>query len=273
MVGDSLGLAYKAAETDADVILFCGVHFMAETAKIVNPGKTVILPDLDAGCSLSDSCPPEQLAAYKEANPNLYVVAYINCSAGVKALSDVICTSGNAVKIVQQIPEDREILFVPDQNLGQWVAKQTGRKMRLWPGSCYVHIMFTVRSLERLRMEFPSAPIVAHPECTEVVRDMADEVCSTEKMVGFAQSHPADTMIVVTETGMIHRLRREVPGKTFIAGPTDTCACNECRFMKMNTIEKVRDSLLHLSPEITMPEELRQAAYTPIKRMLDWSRK
>lgn len=273
MVGDSLGLAYKAAETDADVILFCGVHFMAETAKIVNPGKTVILPDLDAGCSLSDSCPPEQLAAYKEANPNLYVVAYINCSAGVKALSDVICTSGNAVKIVQQIPADREILFVPDQNLGQWVAQQTGREMRLWPGSCYVHIMFTVRSLERLKAEYPDAPIVAHPECTEVVRDMADEVCSTEKMVGFAQSHPADTMIVVTETGMIHRLRREVPGKTFIAGPTDTCACNECRFMKMNTIEKVRDSLRDLTPEITMPEDLRQAAYTPIKRMLDWSRK
>lgn len=273
VVGDSLGLAYKAAETDADTILFCGVHFMAETAKIVNPDKTVILPDLEAGCSLSDSCPPDQLAAYKEANPGLYVVAYINCSAGVKALSDVICTSGNAVKIVEQIPEDREILFVPDQNLGQWVAKQTGRKMRLWPGSCYVHIMFTVRSLERLRMDFPGAPVVAHPECTEVVRDMADEVCSTEKMVGFAKSHPADTMIVVTETGMLHRLRREVPGKTFIAGPTDTCACNECRFMKLNTIEKVRDALRDLSPDITMPEDLRQAAYAPLKRMLDWSRR
>lgn len=271
-VGDSLGLAYQAAETDADLILFCGVHFMAETAKIVNPDKTVLLPDLEAGCSLSDSCPPDRLAAYKEANPGLYVVAYINCSAGVKALTDVICTSGNAVKIVEKIPADREILFVPDQNLGQWVAKQTGRQMRLWPGSCYVHIMFTVRSLEKLRMEFPDAPIVAHPECTEVVRDMADEVCSTEKMVGFAKSHPADTIIVVTETGMLHRLRREVPDKTFVAGPTDTCACNECRFMKMNTIEKVRDALVNLSPEITMPEEIRQAAYTPIKRMLDWSR-
>jgi quinolinate synthase len=271
-VGDSLGLAYKAAETDADTILFCGVHFMAETAKIVNPGKTVLLPDLEAGCSLSESCPPERLAAYKEANPGLYVVAYINCSAGVKALSDVIVTSGNAVKIVEKVPADREILFVPDQNLGQWVAQQTGREMRLWPGSCYVHIMFTVRSLERLRGEFPGAPIVAHPECTEVVRDMADEVCSTEKMVGYARSHPADKMIVVTETGMLNRLRREVPGKTFIAGPTDNCACNECRFMKMNTIEKVRDALLNMSPEITMPEEIRQAAYLPIKRMLDWSR-
>jgi len=271
-VGDSLGLAYKAAEADADVILFCGVHFMAETAKIVNPAKTVLLPDLEAGCSLSDSCPPERLRAYKEANPGLYVVAYINCSAGVKALSDVIVTSGNAVKIVEKIPADKDILFVPDQNLGQWVAKQTGRKMRLWPGSCYVHILFTVRSLERLRSQFPDAPIVAHPECTEVVRDMADEVCSTEKMVGYAQSHPADTMIVVTEAGMLHRLRREVPEKTFIAGPTDNCACNECRFMKMNTIEKVRDALLNLSPEIQMDEEVRQAAYIPIKRMLDWSR-
>ncbi len=271
-VGDSLGLAYKAAETDADVILFCGVHFMAETAKIINPGKTVILPDLDAGCSLSDSCPPAQLKAYKEANPGLYVVAYINCSAGVKALTDVICTSGNAVKIVERIPKDREILFVPDQNLGQWVMEKTGRQMRLWPGSCYVHILFTVRSLERLRMEYPDAPIVAHPECTEVVRDMADEVCSTEKMVGFAKSHPADTMIVVTETGMLNRLRREVPGKTFVAGPTDTCACNECRFMKMNTIEKVRDALRDLSPEITLPEDVRKAALVPIQRMLDWSR-
>lgn len=271
-VGDSLGLAYKAAETDAEVILFCGVHFMAETAKIVNPNKKVILPDLEAGCSLSDSCPPEQLAAYKEKNPGLYVVAYINCSAGVKALSDVICTSGNAVKIVENIPADREILFVPDQNLGQWVAEKTGRKMRLWPGSCYVHILFTVRSLERLRMEFPGAPIVAHPECTQVVRDMADEVCSTEKMVDFAKNHPADTIIVVTETGMLHRLRREVPDKTFVAGPTDTCACNECRFMKMNTIEKVRDALKNLTPEIELPEDVRQAAYTPIKRMLDWSR-
>ncbi len=271
-VGDSLGLAYKAAETDADVILFCGVHFMAETAKIINPDKKVILPDLEAGCSLADSCPPERLAAYKKENPGIYVVAYINCSAGVKALTDVIVTSGNAVKIVEKIPQDREILFVPDQNLGQWVAEKTGRQMRLWPGSCYVHILFTVRSLERLRAQFPGAPIVAHPECTEVVRDMADEVCSTEKMVAFAQNSPSDTIIVVTETGMLNRLRREVPGKTFVAGPTDTCACNECRFMKMNTIEKVRDALRDLTPEITMPEELRQAAYVPLKRMLDWSR-
>ncbi len=271
-VGDSLGLSYKAAEADADVIVFCGVHFMAETAKIVNPSKTVILPDMEAGCSLSDSCPAEKLRAYKEANPDLYVVAYINCSAGVKALSDVICTSGNAMKIVERVPEDREILFVPDQNLGNWVAKQTGRKMRLWPGSCYAHVLFTTRALEKVKMQYPGAPVVAHPECVEAVRDLADEVCSTEKMVGFCKSSPADTFIIATETGMIHRLQRELPDKTFIAGPTDKCACNECRFMKMNTIEKLRDCLRDLSPAIEMDEQIRAAAFTPIQRMLDWSR-
>ncbi len=271
-VGDSLGLSYKAAEADADVILFCGVHFMAETAKIVNPNKTVILPDLEAGCSLSDSCPAEKLAAYKAANPDTYVVAYINCSAGVKALSDVICTSGNAAKIVAQIPEDKDILFVPDQNLGQWVSKQTGRKLKLWPGSCYAHVLFTVQSLEKLKTKFPGAPIVAHPECVETVRDMADEVCSTEKMLGFCRNHPSEDIIVVTETGMLNRLCREIPGKRFIAGPTDNCACNDCRFMKMNTIEKVRDALLNLSPAIEMTEDIRQKAFIPIKRMLDWSR-
>lgn len=271
-VGDSLGLSYRAAEADADVIVFCGVHFMAETAKIVNPSKTVLLPDMDAGCSLSDSCPADKLAAYKETNPGLYVVAYINCSAGVKALSDVICTSGNAMKIVGKVPEDREILFVPDQNLGSWVAKQTGRPMRLWPGSCYAHVLFTVRALEKVRMQFPGAPVVAHPECVEAVRDAADEVCSTEKMVGFCKDNPADTFIIVTETGMLHRLRRELPEKTFVAGPTDTCACNDCRFMKMNTIEKLRDCLRDKRPEITMDESIRVKAFDPIQRMLDWSR-
>ncbi len=270
-VGDSLGLSYKAAEADADVILFCGVHFMAETAKIVNPGKTVILPDMDAGCSLSDSCPAEKLAAYKEANPDTYVVAYINCSAGVKALSDVICTSGNAAKIVEQIPEDKDILFVPDQNLGQWVSKQTSRKLKLWPGSCYAHVLFTVQSLEKLKTKFPGAPVVAHPECVETVRDMADEVCSTEKMLGFCRDHLSEDIIVVTETGMLNRLRREIPGKRFIAGPTDNCACNDCRFMKMNTIEKVRDALKTLTPSIEMDESIRQKAFIPIRRMLDWS--
>ena len=271
-VGDSLGLAYHAAETDSDVILFCGVHFMAETAKIVNPNKTVILPDMDAGCSLSDSCPADRLAAYKEANPNTYVVAYINCRAGVKALSDVICTSGNAAKIVERVPADKDILFVPDQNLGQWVAKQTGRKIKLWPGSCYAHVLFTVQSLEKLKTQFPEAPIVAHPECVETVRDMADEVCSTEKMLAFCENQLSEDIIVVTETGMLNRLRREIPGKRFIAGPTDTCACNDCRFMKMNTVEKMRDALKNLSPTIEMDELIREKAFIPIKRMLEWSR-
>ncbi len=271
-LGDSLGLSYQAAKAEADVILFCGVHFMAETAKIVNPGKTVLLPDAEAGCSLSDSCPPEKLKAYLDKNPGLYVVAYINCSAGVKALSDVICTSGNAVKIVEKVPADREILFVPDQNLGQWVARQTGRHMRLWPGNCYAHVLFTVRALERVRAEFPGAPLVAHPECTEAVRDLADEVCSTEKMITFCRQSPADTIIVATETGMIHRLRKEIPGKRFVAGPTDRCACNDCRFMKMNTLEKVRDALLNMEPRIEMPEDIRARAELPIRRMLDWSR-
>ena len=218
-VGDSLGLAYKAEEADTDCIVFCGVHFMAETAKIVNPNKPVLLPEMEAGCSLSDSCPAEKLAAYKEANPNIYVVAYINCSAAVKALSDVICTSGNAMKIVGNVPADRDILFVPDQNLGQWVSKQTGREMQLWPGSCYAHVLFTQQAIERLRLQFPDALVVAHPECVETVRDNADEVCSTEKMIGFCRDSDAQAFIVVTETGMIHRLQREIPEKTFIAGP------------------------------------------------------
>ncbi len=271
-VGDSLGLSYQAQAAKADVILFCGVHFMAETAKIVNPGRTVLLPDRNAGCSLSDSCPADRLAAYKEANPGLYVVAYINCSAGVKALSDVICTSGNAKKIVSKVPADREILFVPDQNLGQWVSQQTGRAMRLWPGSCYAHVQFTTQAIEKVRSQFPGAPVVAHPECVQAVRDLADEVCSTELMVKFAREHPAEQIIVVTESGMLHRLQREVPHKTFIAGPTDSCACNDCRFMKMNTIEKVRDALRNMSPEIDVPEPTRSQALIPLQRMLDWSR-
>lgn len=270
-VGDSLGLSYRAAEADADVIVFCGVHFMAETAKIVNPDKVVLLPDMEAGCSLSDSCPADKLAAYKAANPEVYVVAYINCSAAVKALSDVICTSGNAVKIVGRVPADREILFVPDQNLGQWVSGQTGRDMQLWPGSCYAHVLFTQRAIEALKLRFPNAPVVAHPECVQTVRDNADFVCSTEKMIGFCKNHVAREFIIVTETGMIHRLQREVPDKTFIAGPTDSCACNNCRFMKVNTIQKLHDCLRDMTPRIEMDETVRQKAYIPIKRMLDWS--
>jgi quinolinate synthase len=272
-VGDSLGLSYQAAKTNADVIAFCGVHFMAETAKIVNPTKTVVLPDLEAGCSLSESCPPDKLAAYLELHrdKNYYVVAYINCSAGVKALSDVICTSGNAVKIVQRVPADRNILFVPDQNLGAWVMEQTGRHMELWKGNCYVHVEFTRNSIERIREEHPDAPVVAHPECTYAVRMLADEVCSTEKMITYCRDNPVPAFIIVTESGMLHRLRRELPGKTFIAGPTEHCACADCRFMKMNTLEKLHDALLNLEPQITMPEAIRARAELPIRRMLEWS--
>ncbi len=270
-VGDSLGLARQAASTDADIILFCGVHFMAETAKILNPSKTVLLPDLDAGCSLSDSCPADQLAEYKKKNPNLFVVAYVNCSAAVKALSDVICTSGNAVQIVNQVPEDREILFVPDQNLGQWVIGQTGRKMRLWPGSCYAHVLFTKESIERCRIEYPNAPVVAHPECVQTVRDLADEVCSTEKMVNYCKNNSSDTFIILTETGMMHRLTRELPDKAFVAGPTGNCACNDCRFMKMNTIPKLLDCLRSSSPEISMDSQIIEKSRLPIEKMLEWS--
>jgi quinolinate synthase len=272
-VGDSLGLAYQAAKTDADVIAFCGVHFMAETAKIVNPGKKVILPEVDAGCSLSDSCPAEKLEAYLQthADKNYYVIAYINCSAGVKALSDCIVTSGNAVKIVNRAPKDRNILFVPDQNLGAWVMEQTGRPMELWKGNCYVHVEFTRRSIEKIHAEYPGSPVVAHPECTAAVRMLADEVCSTEKMIPYCRENPADSFIIVTESGMLHRLRRELPHKTFIPGPTDACACADCRFMKMNTLEKLHDALLHLEPEIILPEEIRRRAEVPLRRMLEWS--
>ena len=273
-VGDSLGLAYRAAETEADVIAFCGVHFMGETAKIVNPGRIVVIPDLNAGCSLSDSCPAEKLEAYlrEHADKNYYVVAYINCSAGVKALSDVICTSGNAVKIVESVPPDRNILFVPDENLGSWVMEQTGRPMTLWKGNCYVHVEFTRQSIERIRAEYPDAPVVAHPECTHAVRILADEVCSTEKMVGYCKNSPANAFVIVTESGMLHRLKREIPGKTFIPGPTDHCACADCRYMKMNTLEKLRDCLRDLSPQIIIPEELRARAEVPIRRMLELSK-
>jgi quinolinate synthase len=234
----------------------------------------VILPDLDAGCSLSESCPPEKLAEFlkKHADKNYYVIAYINCSAGVKAQADVICTSGNADKIVRAAPPDRNILFVPDQNLGAWVMERTGRKMDLWQGTCYVHVEFTARSINRIRDEYPDAPVVAHPECTYAVRMLADEVCSTEKMIAFCKNSPAREIIIVTEAGMLHRLKKEIPDKTFIPGPTDNCFCGECRFMKMNTLEKAHRALLNMEPEITLPESIRKRAELPILRMLELSR-
>jgi quinolinate synthase len=273
-VGDSLGLSYKASETDAEVIAFCGVHFMGETAKIINPTKKVVIPDMDAGCSLSESCPPEDLAAFLATHPekNYYVIAYINCSAGVKALADVICTSGNAVKIVESAPADRPILFVPDQNLGAWVMEKTGRKMDLWQGNCYVHVEFTRNSIAAIRKDYPDAKVVAHPECTFAVRMLADEVCSTEKMVSYCKQSPSKSFIIVTESGMLHRLKKEVPGKLFIPGPTDLCACNDCRYMKLNTLEKLRDCLDYLEPEITIPEPVRLKAERSVRRMLELGR-
>ena len=272
-VGDSLGLARQAQETDADVIVFCGVHFMAETAKILNPSKTVVLPDKDAGCSLETSCPGPELEKFLEKNKekNYYVIAYINCSAHVKALCDVICTSGNAIKIVNQAPKDRPILFVPDANLGGWVMEQTGREMDLWQGSCYVHVEFTRDSIQKIKDEYPDAAVVAHPECTQAVRLLADEVCSTEKMISFCQNSPSKDIIVVTESGMLNRLRKEAPDKNLIPGPTDHCACADCKFMKMNTLEKLYDCLDKLEPEVIMDEDLRLGAEKSLTKMLEQS--
>src|SRR5436190_1440316 len=270
-VGDSLGLAQQAAKTSADVIVFCGVHFMAETAKILNPDKIVVLPDLDAGCSLEASCPADKLKALQDTNLNFYTIAYINCSAAVKALCDVICTSGNAVKIVNAAPKDKDILFVPDENLGSWVMEQTKRPMTLWRGNCYVHVEFTHASITRIRREHPDAPLVAHPECTKAVRMLADEVCSTEKMVSYCKNSPAKDIIIATEAGMLHRLEKECPGKNFIPAPSDICRCNECRFMKMNTLEKLHDCMANLQPRVELSPETIERARLPIERMLEIS--
>jgi quinolinate synthase len=270
-VGDSLGLSQQAAKTKAEVIVFCGVHFMAETAKILNPDKIVVLPDRDAGCSLEASCPADKLKALQVTNPNFYTIAYINCSAAVKALSDVICTSGNAVKIVNASPKDKDLLFVPDENLGSWVMEQTGRPMTLWRGNCYVHVEFTHASITRIRREHPGAPLVAHPECTKAVRMLADEVCSTEKMVAYCRQSSAREIIIATEAGMLHRLQRECPDKLFIPAPSDICRCNECRFMKMNTLEKLHDCMANLEPRVELEREVIERARLPIERMLEIS--
>jgi quinolinate synthase len=277
--GDSLGLAQQAAKTNADVIVFCGVHFMAETAKILNPNKIVVLPDKDAGCSLEESCPASKLAALQKTNPNFWTIAYINCSAAVKALCDVIVTSGNAEKIVNAAPRDKDILFVPDENLGQWVMEQTGRPMTLWKGNCYAHVEFRRDALLKLKSQFPDAKIVVHPESLREVRDLADSVCSTEKMILFCKNDSAKQFIIVTESGIIHRMQKECPGKEFICAPvfdalrapTDNCRCSECKFMKMNTLEKVRDCMKKLSPRVELPAEILQRARLPIERMLEIS--
>src|SRR5215813_15378810 len=278
-VGDSLGLSQQAAGTKADVIVFCGVHFMAETAKILNPEKIVVLPDQDAGCSLEESCPADKLEALQKTNPNFWTIAYINCSAAVKALSDVICTSGNAVKIVEAAPKDKDLLFVPDENLGAWVMEQTGRPMTLWRGNCYAHVEFRRDNLLRLKRSYPDAKVIVHPESLKEVRDLADAICSTEKMITYCKTSPAQQFIVVTESGIIHRMQKECPDKEFICAPTfdvmkmptDRCRCSECKYMKMNTLQKVRDCMAKLSPHVELPKEIIERARLPIDRMLEIS--
>ncbi|MEQ2006923.1 MAG: quinolinate synthase NadA [Limisphaerales bacterium] len=278
-VGDSLGLAQQAAGTSADVIVFCGVHFMAETAKILNPGKLVLLPDKDAGCSLEESCPAPELAKLQATNPNFYTIAYINCSAAVKALCDVIVTSGNAVKIVNAAPKDRDLLFVPDENLGAWTMEQTGRPMTLWRGNCYAHVEFQRDNILRARAAYPDAKIVVHPESLREVRDLADAVCSTERMISYCKDSPARRFVIVTESGIIHRMQKECPGKEFLCAPvfdvmrmpTDNCRCSECRYMKLNTLEKLRDCMKHRSPHLELPADIIAKARAPIERMLEIS--
>ena len=280
-VGDSLGLAQQAAKTDADVIVFCGVHFMAETAKILNPNKIIVLPDKDAGCSLEESCPADKLAELQATNPNFWTIAYINCSAAVKALCDVIVTSGNAEKIVRAAPADKDLLFVPDENLGQWVMEQTGRPMTLWKGNCYAHVEFRRESLLKLKERFPDAKIIVHPESLREVRDLADAICSTEKMITYCRNNPAKQFVIVTESGIIHRMQKECPGKEFICAPTfdvmklpsDNCRCSECKYMKLNTLEKVRDCMKRLAPRIELPAHILKRARLPIERMLEISAK
>ena len=272
-IGDSLELSRKAAATEADVIVFCGVHFMAETAKILSPSKTVLIPDLEAGCSLADACPADAFAAFRAAHPDHLVVSYINCSAAIKAQSDLICTSSNAVDLVRQLPADRPILFAPDQNLDRWVQTQSGRELTLWPGSCIVHESFSEQALLRLKAEHPQAEVLAHPECLPHLLDLADFIGSTSKLLQRAEASPAMNFIVLTEPGILHQMRLRVPHKTFIEVPgTDGCSCNACPYMRLNTLDKVRHCLETLSPEITMDEELRVRALAPIQKMLELSR-
>jgi len=274
-VGDSLALAREAQAAEADVIAFCGVHFMAETAKILNPQKTVVLPDLDAGCSLADSCPPEEFRRFVEARPDHRVVSYVNTSAAVKALSDVICTSSNARDVIASIPEDTPIIFGPDKHLGRYLVEQTGREMTLWPGTCMVHILFSERKIRELKLKHPRAEVLAHPECEERVLALADHIGSTTSLINRAAESPAPEFIVATEPGVIHQMQRLAPDKTFMRAPGEgspdgACeACSECPHMRLNTVEKLYLCLRDLKPEIELDEETRLAALAPIERMLE----
>ena len=271
-IGDSLGLSQKAAETDADVIVFAGVHFMAETAKILNPNKLVLLPDLDAGCSLADSCPPEEFGKFKAAHPDAIVVSYINCTAAIKAMSDIICTSSNSVKIVKQIPRDQPIIFAPDKNLGRYVMEQTGRDLILWSGSCIVHETFSEKKIVQLKIEHPEAEIIAHPECEPNVLRHANYIGSTTALLKYCQESQDQEFIVATEPGIIHQMQNREPNKNFIPAPAmNNCACNECPHMRLNNLEKLYLAMKNKTPEIQIPEETRVAALKPIQKMLELS--
>ncbi|MDC3168269.1 quinolinate synthase NadA [Prochlorococcus sp. AH-716-D22] len=271
-IGDSLDLSRKAANNDADIIIFCGVHFMAETAKILSPNKTVLLPDIDAGCSLADDCPAEEFQKFREQNPDHYVVSYINCTAEVKAQSDLICTSSNAVSLIEKIPKDKKILFAPDKNLGRWVQKNSGRELKLWPGSCVVHETFSEEALLKIKYKNPDAKVIAHPECSQNLLALSDFIGSTSKLLDFVSNDDSDTYMVLTEPGIIHQMKKKEPNKNFIEVPDiDGCKCNECPYMKLNTLEKILDCLKNNSPSIELDPEIIKKAYKPIKRMLDMS--
>ena len=271
-IGDSLGLAQQAEKTTADIIVFAGVHFMAETAKILNPGKKVLLPDLKAGCSLSDSAPPPLFKKFKDEHPDHLVISYINCSAGIKALSDIICTSSNARQIVESLPEDQKIIFAPDKNLGAYINKKTGRNMVLWNGACMVHEIFSREKITRLKVRHPNAKVIAHPECEDVVLQLADFIGSTTQLLKFTEKDEGKEFIVATETGILHQMQKNSPDKIFIPAPPDnSCACNDCPHMKLNTLEKLYLCMEYESPELTMDEDLRIAALKPIRRMLEIS--
>ena len=271
-IGDSLGLSQEAAKTEADVIVFAGVHFMAETAKILSPEKTVLLPDLKAGCSLADSCPPHLFKLFKAKHPDHVVITYVNCSAELKALSDIVCTSTNAVQIVESLPKDTKIIFGPDKNLGAWVAKKTGRDLVLWNGACMVHEIFSREKITRLKERHPGAKFIAHPECEDAVLELADYIGSTTGLLKYTINSDAQEFIVATESGIIHQMEKANPGKTFIpAPPNNNCACNDCPYMKRNTLEKLYLSLKNGMPEVTVPEHIIVKARMPIERMLEIS--
>jgi quinolinate synthase len=271
-IGDSLGLAQQAEKTDADMIVFAGVHFMAETAKILNPAKKVVLPDLNAGCSLADSAPPELFKTFKEKYPDHIVISYINCSAGIKALSDIICTSSNAPYIVESVPKEQPIIFAPDKNLGSYLIKKTGRDMVLWNGACMVHEIFSLEKITKLRIRHPKAKLIAHPECEDAILRLADFVGSTTGLLKYTQKDDSSEYIVATETGILHQMQKSSPHKTFIpAPPTNSCACNDCPHMKLNTLEKLYLCMKYEVPEILMDEATRVAAKKPIERMLEIS--